>query len=256
MSTILVTGAAGFIGSHVCDKLLARGDEVVGIDNLNSYYDPNLTGTRLVLEAARDHGRGHVVLASTSSVYGNTTRIPFDEEDRADRPLAPYAASKRAAEMLGFTHHHLFDQSVTCLRFFTVYGPRGRPDMMAHKVLDNIFFGHEVPLYNKGQMHRDWTFVDDIVDGVVGAVDNPHGYQVLNLGRGEPILLADFVALIEACAGKTANLVDRSAPAADVDYTFANIDRARDAIGYAPKISVKEGVTRFWHWYQNAVLGG
>ena len=129
--------------------------------------------------------------------------------------------------MLGFTYHHLYGQDFTAVRFFTVYGPRGRPDMMAYKVLDNIYYGREVPLYNDGQLHRDWTYVEDIVTGITAAVDRPLGYEVINLGRGEPVLLADFVRLIERFAGQKANLVSRPMPAADMPYTYANVDKAR-----------------------------
>lgn len=323
MKKILLTGVAGFIGSHTAAKLLGRGDAVIGVDNLNSYYDParkqanvaevragapdpdklifheadirdeeamealfaehefdavihlaamagvrasmddprlyfdvNLGGTLTLLEAARRHGQPLFVFASTSSVYGNTKVIPFIESDRADRPLAPYPASKRAAELLGHSYFHLYGQNFTALRFFTVYGPRGRPDMMAHLVLDNIFRGKQVPLYNNGQMHRDWTYVDDIVAGVVAAADRPLGYEVINLGRGRPTLLADFVRLIEELAGQRSSLIDKPMPAADVEYTYANVDRARELLGYSPTITVEQGVRRFWGWYEQAVLGG
>jgi UDP-glucuronate 4-epimerase len=319
--TFLLTGAAGFIGSHVAQQLLARGDTVVGLDNLNDYYDPqrkranlaglqstsgaernfhfvegdirdcgllervfaeypfdavinlaamvgvrisienphlyydvNLIGTLNLLEAAREHKIANFVLASTSSVYGETKVIPFVETDNCDRPLAPYAASKRGAEMLGFTYHHLHGQNFTALRFFTVYGPSGRPDMMAYKVADNIFFGKEVPLYNNGQMHRDWTYVEDIAAGIVAAADRPLGYEVINLGRGEPILLADFVALIEEQAGRRANLVPAPMMDADIAYTYADISKARRLLRYDPAVSVQEGVARFWNWYRQAVL--
>jgi UDP-glucuronate 4-epimerase len=321
LKTILVTGAAGFIGSNTTTALLARGDTVVGVDNLNDYYDParkeanlaevrasapepskfiferadirdaskmdalfaehrfdgvvhlaamagvrasiddpelyldvNLNGTLKLLQAAQRHGRPVFVFASTSSVYGETTVIPFVETDRADRPLAPYPASKRAAELLGHSFFHLYAQDFTALRFFTVYGPRGRPDMMAYKVLDNIFHGREVPLYNGGQMHRDWTYVDDIVQGILAAVDTPLGYEVVNLGRGEPTLLADFVKLIEQQAGRSSQLADEPMLAADITYTYADVSRARQLLGYAPSVSVKEGVAKFWDWYQAAVL--
>src|SRR5919202_1217433 len=174
-----------------------------------------VTGTLTLLDAARGCSVGNFVLASTSSVYGQTGQIPFVETDPCDRPLAPYAASKRAAELLGFTNHHLHGQNVTVLRFFTVYGPRGRPDMMAYKVLQNIFRGTEVPIYNNGQMNRDWTFVDDIVSGIVAALDRPLGYEIINLGRGEPVLLADFVRLIEDLSGRKANLIPTAMPETD-----------------------------------------
>ncbi|MGD8318747.1 MAG: NAD-dependent epimerase/dehydratase family protein [Myxococcales bacterium] len=321
MKRILLTGAAGFIGSNTASALLARGDVVIGIDNLNDYYDPgrkvanleevracapdpdhfifsktdirdesgleallsthgcdviihlaamagvrasiedpklyfdvNLGGTLNLLQAAQRHGQPTFVFASTSSVYGQTEVIPFVETDRADRPLAPYPASKRAAELLGYSYFHLFGQSFTALRFFTVYGPRGRPDMMAYKVLDNIFRSAEVPLYNDGQMHRDWTYIDDIVDGVLAAADRPLGYEILNLGRGQPTLLADFVRLIEKQAGRRAQLVSRPMPAADIEYTYASIDRAHRLLGYSPKVCVEQGVEAFWQWYRDAVL--
>ena len=323
MKKILLTGAAGFIGSHTAAKLLDRGDVVVGVDNLNDYYDParkeanvaevragapdpdklvfhradirdeeamealfaehdfdavihlaamagvrasmedprlyfdvNLGGTMTLLEAAQRHGQPLFVFASTSSVYGNTKVIPFVESDRADRPLAPYPASKRAAELLGHSYFHLYGQNFTALRFFTVYGPRGRPDMMAYLVLDNIFRGKEVPLYNGGQMHRDWTYVDDIVAGVVAAADRPLGYEIINLGRGRPTLLADFVRLIEELAGRRSTLIDRPMPAADVEYTYASVDRAKELLGYSPEVTVERGVRTFWDWYRQAVLGG
>jgi len=330
--TVLVTGAAGFIGSHTAQTFVSRGDRVVGLDNLNDYYDParkranleevglaltktgqdeafsfvegdirdqklvgelfashtfdaivhlaamagvrasidnphiyydvNVTGTLNLLEAAVGRINGNeklrsiptFVFASTSSAYGNTKQIPFMEEDASDRPLAPYAASKRAVELLGYSYHHLYRLAFTALRFFTVYGPRGRPDMMAYKVLDNIFTGREVPLYNSGQMHRDWTFVTDIVQGIVGAVDCPLGYEIINLGRGEPVLLADFVKIIEQLVGKNANLVPTPMVDADVAYTYADITKAKDLIGYDPKLSVGEGVSQFWEWYRQAVL--
>ena len=323
MKKILLTGAAGFIGSNTATALLRRGDTVVGVDNLNDYYDParkqanldevaahapdagkfifhrtdivdeagiesifaehkpdsvihlaamagvrasiedpklyldvNVGGTLNLLEASQRHGQPLFVFASTSSVYGRTKVIPFIESDRADRPLAPYPASKRAAELLGHSYFHLFGQNFTALRFFTVYGRRGRPDMMAYKVLDNIFKGVEVPLYNNGQMHRDWTYIDDIVSGVVAAADRPLGYEIINLGRGKPTLLADFVRLIEDQAGKRSQLTDKPMPAADMEYTYANIERAKELLDYSPAVTVEKGVSEFWAWYREVVLEG
>ncbi len=317
--TILVTGAAGFIGSHVVQSLLARGDSVIALDNFNDYYSPerkhanlaevsrscadggrlrvvegdirdrsaalfarqpinavvhlaamagvrastadphlyydvNLAGTLNLLESARKYSVGNFVFASTSSVYGNTQQLPFIETDPCDRPLAPYAASKRAAEQLGFTFHHLYGLNFIALRFFTVYGPRNRPDMMAYKVVDNIFFQREAPLYNNGRMRRDWTFVDDIVAGITAAVDRPLGYEIINLGRGHAILLSDFVRLIEKLAGREANLVPAPMPETDVPTTFADVSKAARLLGYHPKTSVEAGVTAFWKWYEEAVL--
>lgn len=318
--TYLVTGAAGFIGSHTVDALLSRGDRVVGIDNLNDYYDPqrklanvdevrrsapdpsayelvhgdirdrallerlfsahsfhavvhlaamagvrasvedpwlyydvNLTGTLNLLDSTVRRGNPNFVFASTSSVYGATEAVPFVETDPADRPLAPYPASKRAAELLGHSYHHLHGVDFTALRFFTVYGSRGRPDMMAYKVLDSIFLGREVPLYNDGNMHRDWTYVSDIVAGIVAAADRRLGYEAINLGRGEPVLLRDFVTWIEELARARARLVPAPMMDADVKYTYADVSKARKLLGYDPKVSVREGVERFWIWYRDTV---
>ena len=329
---ILVTGAAGFIGSHAVEAFVKRGDQVIGLDNLNDYYDParkeknlrevteharagkwpgtfqflkgdirdreliahlfsdhrfdgvvhlaamagvrvsiddpglyydvNVMGTLALLDGCvgrigSQDKRGSsptFVFASTSSVYGNTKTIPFVPEDSCDKPLAPYAASKRASELLGYTYHHLYGLDCTVFRFFTVYGPRGRPDMMAYKVLDNIFTGCEVPLYNNGNMHRDWTYVEDIVSGLVAAVDRPMGYEILNLGRGEPVLLVDFLKGIEQLAGRSAHLVPAPMLDADIAYTFADISKTRKLLGYDPQTSVPEGVAKFWAWYQSDIL--
>jgi UDP-glucuronate 4-epimerase len=312
--TILLTGAAGFIGSHAAERLLARGDRVVGLDNFNSYYSPaikrrnvaslltnpgftlvegdvrdeslirrlfsqqrfdsvihlgamagvrasvddphyyfdvNLTGTLRLLEACRAGGRPIFVFASTSSAYGRTERIPFIETDTADRPLAPYPASKRAAELLGHAYHHMHGLDFTAVRFFTVYGPRNRPDMLPYLVMDSIRRGKEFPLYNGGAMYRDWTYVDDIVSGLVAAADRRLGYEVINLGRGEPVHLGEFVQALSTLAKAPAKY--RSAPmlAADVPQTFANIDKARRLLGYEPRVSVEEGVKRFFEWYED-----
>ena len=318
---VLVTGAAGFIGSHTSQALLQRGDHVVGLDNLNDYYSParkrmnlaevaetakqagatfefvegdirdrvlvdrlfikyafnsvahlaamagvrvsvedpwlyydvNLTGTLNLLDAALRHSKPNFAFAGTSSAYGRSEVVPFIETDPADRPLAPYPASKRAAEMLGHSYYHLHGIDFTALRFFTVYGPRGRPDMMAYKVLDSIRLGVEIPLYNGGKMHRDWTYVEDIVSGIVAACDRRLGYEVINLGRGEPVLLADFVEGVQKLAGKQATLKEAPMMDADVSYTYADISKARRLLDYAPKTSVEVGVQNFYAWYQKAV---
>lgn len=310
---ILVTGAAGFIGSHLAEKLTRRGDQVVGLDNFNDYYDPqrkraneqrllaydnfrmieadirdrkgmaaiferekfeavahlaalagvrnavqypdlyvqvDYNGTQNLMDAARANELGNFVFASTSSVYGATKQIPFVETDPCDRPLQPYAAAKRAAEMLGFTYHYLYGLNFTAIRFFTVYGPAGRPDMMAYLLADSICKGRDIPLYNGGEMWRDWTFVEDITDGVVAALDRPLGYEIINLGRGEPVLLKEFVSIMEELAGNNANLHDAPKLAADVVHTYADVGKARRLLGYDPQVSVPEGVGRFWDWYR------
>ncbi|PIE81987.1 MAG: epimerase [Chloroflexi bacterium] len=317
---VLITGAAGFIGSHLAKKFAARGDEVVGIDNFNDivydserkrrraaeliplpnfkmveedirnrealftlfeaekfdaiahlgalagvrnaveypalYVEVDLNASQHLMDAARATNVKNFVFASTSSVYGNTKIIPFIETDNCDRPLQPYAAAKRAVEILGYSYHHLFGFNFTALRFFTVYGPAGRPDMMAYLLADSIAKGIQVPLYEGGQMYRDWTYVDDITEGVVAAVERPLGYEIINIGRGEPTLLRDFVDIIEKLAGKKANLVSRPKPASDFIRNQANITKARQLLDYDPQISVAEGVKRFWDWYVAQEING
>ncbi len=315
--TVLVTGAAGFIGSHLTETLLKQGKQVVAIDNFNDYYDParkranvlsfkahpnlslyevdirddatidqifadhkpesvahlgayggvrysigraklytevNIMGTVNLLEAARAVGTDIFVFASTSSVYGHTKQLPFTEEDPCNYSLAPYPASKKACEIMGYTYHNLHQMNFTALRFFSVYGPKGRPDMMPFMVTDRIVKGEEIKLFDAGQMKRDWTYVEDIVSGIIAALERPLGYQLINLGRGEPILMADFVNIIEELAGKDAVLSTPPAPASEPKITFANIDKARKLLDYEPKTAVVDGLTNLWHWYQADVM--
>jgi len=312
---VLVTGAAGFIGSNLAEKLSLRGENVVGLDNFNDYYDPrkkeinaqrlaaypnfhmitadirdrdrmheifrgerfdavahlaamagvrnavkypslyvdvDLNGTQNLVDAALAAGGiGNFVFASTSSVYGNTKQIPFVETDPCDRPLQPYAAAKRAAEILGYSYHYLFGLNFTVTRFFTVYGPNGRPDMMAYLLAESVTKGRQIPLFEGGQMYRDWTYVDDITDGVAAALERPLGYEIINLGRGEPILLKDFVEMIEKLAGGKANVVHKPKLSADFVRNEADITKARQLLDYQPSVSIEEGVERFWDWYRN-----
>jgi len=310
---ILVTGAAGFIGSHVAETLLARGDTVAGLDNFNDYYDParkranialltpnprftlheadvrdagavericaegkfdaivhlaamagvrysiergplyvdvNVRGTVNLLEAARKAGIPHFVFASTSSVYGRTERLPFREDDPLGRPLAPYPATKIAGEVMGHAYHNMFGLSFTGVRFFSVYGPRGRPDMMPYIITDCIVRDQEFKLYEAGEMHRDWTYISDIASGVVAAIDRPMGYQVINLGRGEPVRMADFVELVEELVGKGALMTTPPAPPSEPPITYADVAKARQLLDYEPVVSVAEGMRRFWEWYR------
>jgi UDP-glucuronate 4-epimerase len=214
------------------------------------YHDVNITGSLNLLEAALAHGKPNFVFASTSSVYGKTPRLPFVEDDACDRPLAPYPASKRAVELLGHSYHNLHDQPFTALRFFSVYGPRARPDMMPFMVTDRVARGETIKLFNAGQMKRDWTYVDDIAAGVVAALDTPLGYDIVNLGRGEPVLMADFIHTIEELVGKQAVLDTPPAPASEPEITFANVDKAKRLLGYEPTTDVRTGLERLWAWYQ------
>jgi UDP-glucuronate 4-epimerase len=315
---IVVTGAAGFIGSHLCDALLACDDDVIALDSFNDYYNPshkhanvaclrdhphcivyeedirdreaisrifaehkpeavahlagygavrysigraklyadvNIVGSINLLEAARHNDVGNFVFASTSSVYGETEQLPFIETDPCNHPLAPYPASKKAVEVMGYTYHHLHQLNFTALRFFSVYGPRGRPDMMPFMVTDCIVNQREIALFDAGQMRRDWTYIDDIVAGVVSALDKPLGYQIINLGRGEPVLMIDFVKIVEMLVGRKALLSTPSAPASEPKNTFANINQARRLLAYNPQTAVADGLAKLWKWYQKEAMG-
>lgn len=314
MAKILVTGAAGFIGSCVADKLAQRGDTVIGLDNFNDYYDPaqkranetrlnqhanfrmieadvrdrqqmlaicaeeqfdavahlaamagvrnavafpelyidvDLNGTQHLMDGARFNDVQNFVFASTSSVYGDTKQIPFVETDACARPLQPYAAAKRASEILGYTYHHLYGLNFTAVRFFTVYGPHNRPDMMVYLVADSITKGNQIPLYEGGEMWRDWTYVEDIADGVILALDKPLGYEIINLGRGVPTRLKDFVEMLEELAGGNGSFVHRPKIAADMLTTYSDTTKAKELLGYDPQTTVLEGVSAFWEWYKD-----
>ncbi len=310
---ILVTGGAGFIGSHVVDVLLARGEEVVIVDNLNSFYDPkrklenisshvenihftlcigniedfsflqnvfekhsitkivhlaakagvrpsiqdpigykttNIDGTLHLLELARKYKVANFVFASSSSVYGNSTKVPFSEEDFADSPISPYAATKRMGEILCKTYHNLYKIPISCLRFFTVYGPRGRPDMAPYIFIDAISNRKEITLYGDGTTKRDYTYVGDIVQGVIAALDNPHDFEIFNLGNNHMVSLQEFVSIVERVVGKKANVVHKDLFLGDVSLTCADISKAQRLLNYTPYTSVEEGMKKFYFWYE------
>ncbi|MEL7367387.1 MAG: GDP-mannose 4,6-dehydratase [Myxococcota bacterium] len=319
---VLVTGAAGFIGSSVAEALLRRGDEVVGIDNFNSFYDPsikeenarevaktaaavgakfeliradlvtddervdalftspatrpdvilhlaawagvrpsirqplvytanNVEATTKLLERARRFEVPRFVFASSSSVYGARKTVPFREDDRVDDPISPYAATKKAAELIGYTYHHLHGISFSGLRFFTVYGPRQRPEMAIHLFASRILKNEPIRMHGDGASSRDYTYIDDIVAGVLGAIDRcvkTEEYRIYNLGGSETTTLRTLIEQIEAACGRRAQIQQVADQPGDVPRTFADISRARAELGYDPRTPVAEGIVRFVEW--------
>ena len=314
---ILITGGAGFIGSHVTEVLLKRGDQVICLDNFNDYYDPtrkrrnvapfldrpayslyeadirtttdlqavfeaerpdkvlhiaamagvrysiqnpalyasvNVTGTVNVLEMARQYGVRNFVFASSSSVYGARSQAPFREDDPADQPISPYAATKRAAELLTYTYHHLYGLNCTSLRFFTVYGPKGRPDMAPYLFTRWIFEGRELKMFGDGSTRRDYTYVDDIASGVVAALDADLSFEIINLGNSKTVPLKDFIAIVEEAVGKPARIQPTEPQPGDVPLTSADVSKARRLLGYDPRTDIVEGIGRFVDWYRREVV--
>jgi UDP-glucuronate 4-epimerase len=320
---VIVTGAAGFIGSHVAEALLARGDVVVGIDNFDSFYDPdvkraniseamlhpsfelvegdvrdaaamrrvidafhpdavvhlaaragvrpsiqdpalyaavNVLGTTVLLDAARAAKISRLIVASSSSVYGNDATPPFREDDPAIRPISPYAATKRAAELMCETYAGLCDwMRIISLRFFTVYGPRQRPDLAIHSFTRKIMAGQPVPVFGDGSAERDYTYVTDAVQGVLGAIDRTRtmdaGHEIFNLGESAVTSLSALVGLIEQAVGKRATIERLPAQPGDVRRTLADISRARQHLGYAPSVQVSDGIPRFVAWFRESGIG-
>lgn len=306
----VVTGAAGFIGSHLTERLLQDGHTVVGIDSFDTFYDPqikrrniatalshssfrlveadirdraameraidgdvdvivhlaaragvrpsieqpalysdvNINGTVVLLEIARARRIGKFIFASSSSVYGNNKKVPFSESDNVDFPISPYAATKKAGELICHTYHHLYGIGMTCLRFFTVYGPRQRPDLAIHKFARLIEAGKPIPIYGDGTMRRDFTYIDDIINGVVAAVDKCAGYHIYNLGESRPICVSDLIAEIEKALGKKAIRNYLPAQPGDVDQTYADVTKARQELGYNPATHIATGLARFVAW--------
>ncbi|MGH9868349.1 MAG: GDP-mannose 4,6-dehydratase [Candidatus Polarisedimenticolia bacterium] len=318
MKRILVTGGAGFIGSHLVERLLERGERVTVLDNFDTFYDPrlkrrnlaralaahpdrldlvegdirdrslldtvfssrpldavvhlaaragvrpsiedpalyddvNVRGTGLILEACRAHGVSKMIFGSSSSVYGNSTEVPFSEDARVDRPVSPYAATKAANELQCYTHHHLSGLNVFCLRFFTVYGPRQRPEMAIHKFARLMMEGKPLPRFGDGRTERDYTYIEDILDGLEKALDKVKGYGIYNLGESKRVSLAYLIQLLEENLGVRARVESLPEQPGDVKMTCADITRARRDLGYDPRVPIEEGIARFTTWLRQEV---
>jgi UDP-glucuronate 4-epimerase len=315
---VLITGAAGFIGSSLTDRLLAAGHSVVGVDNFCDFYDPaakhgnleaamahprfalveadirdraailetfaryrpaavvhlaamagvrpsieqpayytavNIDGTVNLLDAAVTHGVERFLFASSSSVYGNNPKTPFAETDPVDHPISPYAATKKAGELLCHTYHHLYHLPISCLRFFTVFGPRQRPDLAISKFLRLVAAGKPIPVFGDGSTSRDYTYIDDILAGVTAALDqcgsstSPVAYRIYNLGGSHPVSLSDLIAIIERVTGRKAQIDRQPAQPGDVDRTWADLTRSQAELGYHPATTLADGIAQQWAWW-------
>ncbi|MBI2101463.1 GDP-mannose 4,6-dehydratase [Candidatus Woesearchaeota archaeon] len=308
MSAILVTGAAGFVGSRASKELVRQGHSVVGVDNFNDYYNPefkeqnikdvkvrlyredirnfaglqkifsenkidkivhlaamvgvrpsiqnpfiyeevNVRGTLNLLELARHNKIKKFVFASSSSVYGNRDKVPFSEDDITNSPISPYAATKKAGELLCCTYSSLYRIPSVCLRLFTVYGPCGRSDMAPYKFVDSIANGRQIEMYGDGSTRRDYTFIADVVSGIMKSMDLDAQYEIINLGCGNPVELREFIGIIEKNLGKKAKIVKEKMQPGDVKQTYADISKAKKLLGYSPKTKVEEGLRILCEWY-------
>jgi UDP-glucuronate 4-epimerase len=307
----LITGAAGFIGSHLCEKLSGDGHIVVGLDNFDPFYDrktkesniksllksnkfkliegdirnsdcvgsickngidviihlaakagvrpsiedpvgyadTNINGTLVMLESAKKFNIKKFIFASSSSVYGNNKKVPFSETDNVDFPISPYAATKKAGELICHTYHHLYQMNITCLRFFTVYGPRQRPDLAIHKFARLIKQGKPIPMFGDGSMMRDFTYIDDIIDGTVAAIEKCKGFEIYNLGESRPIRLDGLIKEIEKALGKKAIIERLALQPGDVEKTFADVTKAKERLGYNPNTDITIGLEKFAEWF-------
>ncbi|MCC5832732.1 MAG: GDP-mannose 4,6-dehydratase [Chlamydiales bacterium] len=312
MKTILLTGAAGFIGFHTAQALAARGDRVIGLDNYNAYYDPlmkrarastlkekgievvegdlndrsllsklfeehpftdvlnlaaqagvryarenpeayissNIDGFLSLLETLRRYPEVKLTYASSSSVYGRNEKTPFSVSDPTDRPANLYAATKKANELMAYSYHHLYGITMTGLRFFTVYGPWGRPDMAYYSFTEAILSGRPIRLFNGGNMRRDFTYIDDVVDGTLAGIDYRGEYELFNLGNNRPVELLCFVSILEKELGREAVKVFEGPSPGEVEATYADISSSQQKLGFEPKTSLEEGLARFIAWHQ------
>ena len=310
----LVTGGAGFIGSHVCERLLQDGHDVTAFDDLNDFYEPalklqnrselealgkpfrfvkgdvtdpsavdkvfeampfdqiihlaaragvrpsleqpalyqrvNVEGTVHLLEAARRHGTHKIIIASSSSVYGVNSKVPFSESDPIFSAISPYAASKLACEALGHVYHHVYGMDIAMLRFFTVYGPRQRPDLAIYKFARLISQGRPIPVFGDGSTARDYTYVTDTVDGIMACTRKPIGYEVFNLGESHTVELRWLIELLERALGKKAIIDRQPLQPGDVPITYANISKAKAKLAYDPKVGIEQGIGRFVEWFK------
>ena len=311
---ILITGAAGFIGSHLADVLLQTGNYVMGIDNFDPFYDRsikeanisgalksklyqfregdirdahfinecfsgfnpdvivhlaakagvrpslvnseafyevNVMGTLMILEAMKKNQIGNLIFASSSSVYGNNKKVPFSEEDSVNNPISPYAASKKSGELLCYTYHHLYNMNVFCLRFFTVYGPRQRPDLAIHKFTKALMKNETISFYGDGTTNRDYTHINDIIFGIIKAVEKVKGFDIFNLGESNTITLARLVGLLERFTGRKAQVNYLPLQKGDVLQTYADIRKAKEVLDYNPVMDIERGLRDYVDWYKS-----